>query len=368
VIIDNLLLKILFISTSDNFAGGAPRSLVELLCNLDRTKISPYFCSPYRGIIFEKVIEMGIPVLKLPEPTDRTPPFFALNSISPLIRFIRNNKIDIIHNNQVNDALFSMIPAKITHTPLIIHHRDPTFLKSHRLLTSMADANIAISTWQNDKNLLGKGVVIHNGINLDDFLIVKPGLEMEIIAEEQEIRVGLLGRIMIHKAQDIFVQSAYLVLKSTKKVKFFIAGDDQDATSAAYIARVKKLVIKLGLEEKVIFTGHIDTPADFYQSMDLIVVPSRKESFGRVIIEAMACEKPVIATNVWGALDIVTPETGILVEPENPNALAEAILGLIQDPIKRQLMGKNGRKHVENNFTIEHTLKKIYALYERVLQ
>lgn len=361
------MIKVLYFSAINSYDGGAPRSLVELINSIDRSIVEPYFCSPYASGVIEKIIGTGTPMILINEPIIGTPPFFSINSILPLVHFIKKNRIDIIHNNQVNDALFTMIPAKITHTPLIIHHRDPTFLKSHRILTSLADANIAISTWQNEKNLSGKGVVIHNGISLENFEPGKPIMEREFVNSDRVFRVGLLGRIMKHKAQDIFVQSANLVLKKIKNVEFFIAGDDHEKSSADFIAHVKKMVFEMGLEGKVFFTGHSASPAEFYRSMDLIIVPSRKEPFGRVMIEAMACEKPVIATNVWGALDIVTPETGILVNPEDPNSLAEAILSLIQDPVKIEWMGKNGRDRVKANFTIERTLSKIYTLYEGLL-
>ena len=356
--------NVLYFSSQKNFVGGAPRSLYGILKNLDRRKVTPHFASIHDDDFSQAIQKLGVPFLHISQKNSFTPPFFALGSVNVITKYIRDKRIDLIHNNQCDDALYSWLPAKLTNTPIIIHHRDPSFYKRHRFLMNTVDANIAISNWQNEKNLHRKGVVIHNGIDLNKF---KASDSIDKNDSSKSLIVGLLGRIVFIKGQDVFIKAASLVLKKYENVQFLIIGDDQDSSSQEYIQQIKSLVKELGIEDSVSFTGYIADGLSMIPSIDISVIPSRKEPFGRVIIESMACKKPVIATNVWGALDIVTPETGLLVPPDDPEALADAILTLINSPELRWKMGEAGYRRVKENFTIDQMMKKIYQLYDAIL-
>ncbi len=359
--------KILYISNQSYFHGGAPLSLYELLKYLDREKIQPFFASCHDGKLAAKIKELNIPFLHLPQKNLYTPPLFANSSIIPMSRFIKENHIQLIHNNQCDDALYSFLPAKLTRTPIIIHHRDPSFFKRHRFLMHHVDANIAVSTWQNQTNLSNKGIVIHNGIDLQNFSSVTTEFPELLGPFTGEIKVGLLGRIAHGKGQDVFLKAAAIVLQKFKDVQFYIVGDDNDPSSINYIMFCKSLANELNISDKVTFTGAINESWRVLPELTISVVPSRKETFGRVTIESMACYKPVVATKNGGALDIVTTETGILIPPNDPLSLSEAIIELINSPEKRKSMGQAGRKRVEDHFTIDSMLNKIYTLYDEVL-
>jgi len=103
-------------------------------------------------------------------------------------------------------------------------------------------------------------------------------------------------------------------------------------------------------------------------SLDILVQPSRRETFGRVLIEAMASRKPVIATRIGGMPEIVTEGvTGILVHPEDPRDLAAAILELLRDPNRRRTMGDAGRRRVETYFGLPQRIHRLQTIYDRVL-
>jgi glycosyltransferase involved in cell wall biosynthesis len=355
--------NILYVSNQSYFNGGAPRTLYEILESLDRKKINPFFASVYEDDLADKIKKINVPFLRLNE-CSYPLPFFALSSVVKMVRFIRDNDIHLIHNNQCDDALYSWLPAKLTRTPIIIHHRDPSFYKHHRFLSNHVDANISISNWQNEHNLKGKGIVIHNGIDLKKFFFLE---KSPLSGPNDKIKVGVLGRIVYIKGQDIFVKAASLIAKEHPNIEFLIVGDDQDKYYLEYIQQVKNLVKTLGIEKQVLFTGPVQSCVDILPQLDISVIPSRKEPFGRVIIESIACEKPVIATSIWGALDIVTPETGILVPPDDPEKLAEAILLLVNSSDKRRRMGEAGYNHVRKYFTKDQMMDKIYRLYDDLL-
>ncbi len=357
----------MYLSNQKYFNGGAARSLYELLEHLDRQRVNPYFASIYNDKVAQRIKELEIPFFQISRRTRFTPPLFAFSNVGSIIKYIHQNKIDIIHNNQCDDALYSWLPAKLTSTPIIIHHRDPSFYKRSRFLMKYVDANIAISSWQNRTNLSNNGIVIHNGIDLKNYPTMKNEEHHLFEPDNGKTKVGLLGRIMPYKAQDIYIKAAALVLEKYNNVQFLIIGDDHDPSSLEYIESLKSIIRELRIQEEVLFTGYIPESWTILPELDISVVPSRKEPFGRVTIESMACAIPVIATNVWGALDIVTPETGILIPPDDPEALAEAILVLLNSPEKRRVMGEAGRKRVEEFFTIDFMMQNIYKLYDEVL-
>jgi glycosyltransferase involved in cell wall biosynthesis len=103
-------------------------------------------------------------------------------------------------------------------------------------------------------------------------------------------------------------------------------------------------------------------------SLDILVQPSRRETFGRVLIEAMASHKPVIATRIGGMPEIVREgETGILVRPEDPRDLAGAMLELLRDPGRRRTMGDAGRRRVETHFGLPQRIHRLQTIYDQVL-
>lgn len=354
------MINVLYVSNQCCFNGGAPRTLYEILETLNREKINPFFASIYDGEVAFRIKKLGVPFLHLNNKF--VFPLFAISSFLPMVQFIRSNDIHIVHNNQCDDALYSWLPAKLTNTPIIIHHRDHSFYKRNRFLSSHVDVNISISNWQNNHNLQGKGVLIHNGIDISKFCLLEksPGVN-------KKLKVGLLGRIVHSKGQDVFIRAANIVLEKCPDVEFLIIGDDRESIYSGYIQQVKTLVKDLKIGESVVFTGPVSDSVDILPKLDISVVPSRKEPFGRVIIESMACRKPVIATSIWGALDIVTPETGILVPPDDPVKLAEAILLLVNSPEKRKKMGEAGYTRVKNHFTKDQMMDKIYCLYDDLL-
>lgn len=355
-------MKVLYLSNQPRFLGGAERSLYELLKNLDRSRVQPFFASIYEEDVSQAIQRLGIPFLKL-KPFSRKNLFPLIENTISLIRFIRQNRIEIIHNNQCVDAYYSLLAGKCTHTPVIIHHRDSKYYRLDRLVMRLADFNICISSWQNRAYLKNRGLLIHNGIELEKFTPVPANH----FSRDGIIRVGLIGRIAPIKGQDVFIRAASHVINHCQKVYFKIIGDIDTPFYPEYKTSIRKLIDDLNIQDWVELSGYALDVVSAIQQLDILVSASQREPFGRVLVEAMACGKPVIGTNVWGAVDIVTPECGLLVPPNDPQSLGEAILTLVNNPEMREKMGKAGRARVEQNFTIQHTLEKIYALYEQIL-
>jgi len=118
--------------------------------------------------------------------------------------------------------------------------------------------------------------------------------------------------------------------------------------------RLRALSEKRGLKDRVVFTGFYDDPLSLVGAMDVFALPSEKEGLPRVVLEAMLMERPVVASRIPGVDEVVVDgKTGLLVEPGDHRALADALKGLFDSPEKRTAMGREGRERVETGFSME---------------
>lgn len=223
---------------------------------------------------------------------------------------------------------------------------------------------------ENDKRIfteLGsrKTRVIHNGLDFYRFKDLPNG---ESFRKKYNIKGKMIlsvGRLEKIKGHDFLIKSFAEVLKSQPDVFLVIVGEDWGEK-----ARLKELVRTLKLEGKVIFTGFLSLAQmpNAYVACDIFVNPSEHESFGIVILEAMACKKPCIATRVGAVSEIMEEgQTGLMVDYGNKKQLVLAILDLLNNDDMRRSMGEKGRQRVIENFTWEKIGEDYSRVYESVL-
>ncbi len=142
------------------------------------------------------------------------------------------------------------------------------------------------------------------------------------------------------------------------------------AGSGPETAGLKALAVQLKLNGRVDFVGRLDQ-AGVYRLLEnshIMVMPSRREAFGVAVLEAAACARPVIATRVGGIPEVVSDrDTGVLVPPDDVEALADAVVELARDERLRQTMGRAGHRYAEDNYSWARSLDMMSALYERLL-
>jgi len=215
-------------------------------------------------------------------------------------------------------------------------------------------------------NDIGKLYLIPNGVDLVRF---NPKLDGNIIrkrfALEDKQIIFTVRRHIPRYGISYLLLAAKLILSKAKDVVFIIGGD------GPFLNYHKQLARRLNISSNVIFTGKIasrDLPL-FYVASDIIVVPSLQETWGLVATEAMACGKPVVASNVGGLPDqIIDGYNGFLVHPRDPEALANKILYLLENPLEARKMGSNGRRLAVERFDIEKRVDKIVNLYEKLIR
>lgn len=356
--------------------GGGQRSLLLFLKRLDRTRFKPFLACPSTGGLTEKARKLGIETHII-----RMDRLKSLNLVSiwaavlKLKNLIKKKRIDLIHTDSPRQALYAGMAAKQAHLPLVWHVRVSTPEKKslEKLLYKRSNKVIAVSRAASQRFrdfalAADKVTVIHNGVDLTEFSPQQPDkrLMQELDIPESWILVGTLGQLIPGKGQHVLLEAAVKVLDQIPRVKFMIVGDGDQA----YRKKLVNLTKELGLSGKVVFAGFWEDIPRIMNILDIVVLPSTThlEGFSRVIIEAMACSKPVIASHSGGnpeAIDDGT--TGFLVPPDNPDRLAGSILRLVKDETKRKQMGEAGRKKAEKLFSIEQNVSRIEKVYEELL-
>lgn len=200
--------------------------------------------------------------------------------------------------------------------------------------------------------------VVPNGV---DFEKIQKIRAEDILKHPAILFVGGLGKV---KGIDVLLNAVPIIQKEIQNLHVYIAG------SGAEEGKLKKLVKALNIEENVKFLGFIsgEEKYAYYKSADIYVQPSRYETFGVVLLEAMACGKPVIASRVGGIPFVVEDgKTGLLFESENIEELAEKVILLLRDEELRVKMGEAGRERARE-FTWERSAEMTVEVYKEVIE
>ena len=166
-----------------------------------------------------------------------------------------------------------------------------------------------------------------------------------------------------HKGVFYLIQSASCILEYRKDLIFLLVG------AGAQEEKLKNFCVDLKIEKNVIFTGERDDIPEILSSIDIFVLPSLREGLPLTILEAMACAKPIIATNVGGIPEAVKDGvSGILVPPKDPESLQNAIVELLDDTEKQETMGLKGKQICEEHFRSRAMVDKIEKLYDLLIK
>ncbi len=308
--------------------------------------------------------------------------YFHPAAIWRLSRYIRSEAFRIIHCQNSRD-LSVVVPAadlsgarpRILLSKRVgsyVSKRDPL----HRYTYSRVSRVLAISEVIH-RNVLettpmapARVITLHDAIDAEQYSPAR-GNGARVRAgfgySKKNIVVGFVGRFSPGKGHEELLHAAAEVVRVRPPVRFLVAGE-ASAGEEAYEREIRALCTSLGIDRAVTFAGFRRDIPDVMASFDLLAFPSHAESFGVVLIEAMAMELPVVSTNCDGVLDIVIEgETGLYVRPREPAELAAALLRLIDDPDLRRRLGLAGRKRVLELFDRRNQIDRLERIYAEVL-
>jgi glycosyltransferase involved in cell wall biosynthesis len=261
-------------------------------------------------------------------------------------------------------AWLAGVPSIYTEHSTVHIYYDPTEIRILRRLVPLAERVIAVSESARRSAI--------DYLDIPDSRIdvighaVQFGIPAEVhIIPEEDVppTIAVLGSLAEHKGHVYFLQAARMLLQTHSDVRFLIAGDGPLRSS------LERTASELGLDGRIRFIGAYDNDdvPDILQDVSVVTVPSITEALGIVALEAMACGKPVVASAVGGLPEIVRDgETGLLVSPKDPAALAEAIARLLDDSDLRRELGWTGREFACQQ-TPEQITGQTMAVYKRVL-
>lgn len=291
-----------------------------------------------------------------------------------LYQLIRRRKIDIIQVHGSYPFTRLLPAAKLTNTRIICTlHSKHTLQTVGRLRTMfricarLSDRIVVVSNALKQCLDLEIGIskkkitVIHNGVDLTKFNpdVITPQSPTHEINDP--IRVGVIGRLRDAKDHAGLFKAWTRVTKVHAKSKLLVVGDGVLRNS------LEKLVRDLNISASVTFLGQQDDLPKIISQMDLVVLPSKRESFPISILEAMAMKKPIIATSVGGIPEMISHgRNGFLVPPQDPEALADAILLFMKDPKLFQGMAVEAYHTVNAEFSDKLVINKYEELYHQV--
>lgn len=357
------MIRIVHIITSFDI-GGAEQFVLDLCRRLDRKRFDVRVIAVVRGgPLRAEFHEAGIPTDVVGKRTR-----LGWEVIRHLTADLRHPTPDIVHTHLFGGDTWGRIAAIRAHVPHVVStehnvNRDEGLVKRFvkRLLATRTDRIVAVSdavrsaSVRVDRIPPGNVMVIPNGIDLEHF---RP------VARTPSTRTRFLavGRLVEQKGFDILLDALAICRDTLPTATLTIVGDGPMRAELEEQARA------FHLADRVAFLGFRRDCADRYHAADIFVAPSRWEGLGIAAIEASASGLPVIASAVDGLQEVVRDqETGILVPPNDPSALARALVDLARDPARQVLLGHAGRRHIERNFDIQRVVERYERLYEQLV-
>jgi len=373
-------INVLFIETGSGY-GGTGKYLYEMMCHLNREKISAHVIYAGKGNYIAKAKQLGLPmkqmnltyqVTGLPVLSYLHMAFWFFTSALPnsirIAREIRSKNIQIVYlNNEILSHIPSIIAAVRTGRKIVCHNhglRRLTFIE--RLCAHYIDLIICVShaTAKVTKDCLPREQrieVVHNGLDIQAYNVESMSGDPLLNEQRQDhFLVGIFGRIVAWKGHECFIEAAKYVLEKNNRVTFVIIGDDV-TEQKTFLNKLKQDIVKLRLNDKIIFTGWQQDVMNFVASLDVVVQPSvLPEPFGFTVIESMALGKAVIGSRM-GALPELIEEgkDGLLFDPGNAQDLAEKILFLLERAELRAEIGVRARKKISECFRLERTVRNV---------
>ncbi|MBC8184495.1 glycosyltransferase [candidate division KSB1 bacterium] len=376
-------LNVLYLIDSLHIFGGTENYLFQLATNLNKDKFQAVVghFAPEENEVIRKFRENGILIKYIP--LDKIYDFNALKQAVVIKRLIKKYKIDIVQTFHLSSDLFGTLVSRYAGVPVIISsRRDLGFCENnsfhhwarrivnHQITKIHTVSKVVQNTICYKEHIpFSKTVTLYSGVNMERFnnSTCKITKKKELKLNPEFPVIGTIANIKPIKGIEFFVEGASIVLKSYPNSQFIIIGDDlvnTNGSNNSYKDKLDQQVETLGIRDNVHFLGkRFDIP-EILQIMDVYVSPSLSEGFSNTIIESMATEKPVVATDVGGNSEAVkNNRTGFIVPPKNAGTLADAVIRLLKNPELGVKMGKAGKARAKNLFSRKKMMSEMEFLY-----
>jgi glycosyltransferase involved in cell wall biosynthesis len=368
--------RIAYVVDNLSFRGGE-RTFLQLVSGLPRSRYEPAVaCSP-GGVFVERLHDLGVPVIAAEMRQRR-----RLDTVLALARELRRRRPHIVHTQGRGDP-FGRLAARLARVPVVI---STTAMISSRYDVEEVwrKALYRLIDWTTDR-LVDQFIVVDRGsvdaltrrhrISPSRVAVIPNGIEIERFDPSRYERgawraklgipagaalIGAVGRLTWQKGFDDLIKA--LAALDDPNLHLVIAGDGPDWGD------LRTLANGLDVERRVNFAGFVEDVPGLLADLDLFVLSSRREGHPMVLLEAMATGLPVIATDVAGVGDtVVDGVDGRLVPPHDVPILAEAMRAVLGDRAAAARLGRNARKKIQQEYTVERMVRRTAVLYEELL-
>lgn len=363
--------------------GGSERQAIELTRRLYESGNFEIHLASLKaeGVLRSRIEDLGLGAI----PSFPLKSFYGPNALGQLSKFVqhlRKSRIDIVHTHDFYTNVFGMTASFFAGVKVrIASRRETSGLRTRgQLQLQKAAYKLAHQIVANSESVKRK--LMEEGIAADRIAVIYNGLDIRRVASVQGAsrmqnlkKLGLpeatrnrrLVAIVANMRHDVkdypmFLRAARSVANSVPDAAFLLAGEGQLQQS------FRELTTELGIAERTFFLGRCEHIAELLSVADVCVLSSKAEGFSNSILEYMAAGKPVVATDVGGAGEvIVEDETGHLVPSGDDQLMAERIVSLLNDSAGARKMGEQGRRVVREKFSSDVLLANTEALYDRLL-
>jgi glycosyltransferase involved in cell wall biosynthesis len=368
--------------------GGGEELVLNLIRAHDATRCRASLITLGRGEIMERRIRQSGISWSLVGMRGR----LDLAVLFPLISVLRSRKCDIIHTHTGRTNLLGRLAGRVMGVPVVSTvqsavsrdiNRDGqkaglnawierrTMGWSARLLTVSRHNRDELVRWGADP---ARVLHIPNGVparfGLPRFEELTAACQKFGLVRGKARLVGMLASMRPRKGPEVLLRAMPLVRERFPDAMLLMVGGAEFVEGRDYLADLKKLAVELGVGDAVVFTGHRDDARTMLALMDVVILPSLfGEGLPLTILEAMSLGKPVVASRTEGNDEVVRDgETGFLVEANNPRALADGVVRMLEDMDQAARMGWAGRKLLEKEYDIDLMARRYEAVYSEVLE
>lgn len=378
------MIKVLHIHTLPVISGSGLNTFLTMRGLQQRGYSTALACAP-GGKLNVLVREHGMRAFPFKNLVQPLHPLKDALAVLNMALFLKRHSHHIVHTHNSKAGFVGRLAARLAGVPVVVHTvhgfsfhdqeppwRQWLFRSMERLASRWCDQLIFISqplmNWAIRDGIGNRAQMkrIYSGIELERFQPVSEKTSVDLRKQwglgPKDAVVGMVSKLWDGKGHDILLHAFHKVRQVKAEAKLVIVGEGY------LLEKLKGHAERLGLDGDVLFPGFQMDVAPLVATFDVAVLPSLFEGMGRVLLEAMALEKPVVASRVGGIPDLVEHGVnGYLVRPGDSEELQAAILRILNDPLRAREMGQAGRKKIKSEFDARVMVESIEAVYRELL-
>ena len=371
--------RLLFVIINDNYGGGE-RVFTQIINGLPLDRYQVFVASIPGGEFYQAIKREDVTFIPV-DFSRRVNPLLVYK----LLRIVKEYRIDLVHGQAARAEFYARIAAGIARVKYVSTVAMPVegfnVSYSRRYLYCMLDHIterfvdrflVCSETLRKTyvlKHLIPEKLVtrIYNGIEID---LYSPGVDGkkcshfkdELRIPQDTVLIGAIGRMVWQKGFEHLVRAIPHMAKELSNFTVLFVGDGELRND------LEQQCKDHNIDDRVIFSGFRSDIKEILSFIDVLVIPSLREGFPMVTLEAMAMARPIVATSIAGIVEqIIDMKTGLLVPPEDSDALAGAVVTIVQDKILADTLARNAREYVIEHFSIEKIVQETEKVYQVLL-